>query len=89
MRSFYLVGWHSLDIFHHPSSLAFVPMHSYNFQNFELFMGLTQLIMLKVAFREEFMMEHLSIIAHWNRDVDTYMVGWLDTGFSERRRRGS
>jgi len=89
LRSFHGVWRHSLDILHHPSSLAFVPMHSDNFRNFELFMGLTQLIMLKVAFREEYMMEHLSVIAHWNRDEDTYMVGQLDTDFSDRRRRGS
>ena len=28
LRSFYVFGWHSLDIFHHLSSLAFVPVHS-------------------------------------------------------------
>ena len=84
-----MVGWHSLDILHHPSSLVFVPVHSNNFQKFELFMGLTQLITLKVAFREEYMMEHLSVIDHWNRDENTYMVGKLDTDFSDRRRRGS
>ena len=88
MRSFYGIRRHSLDILHHPSSLAFVPMDSDNFRNFELFMGLTQLIMLKVALREEYTMEHLSVIAHWNRDEDTYMVGQLDTDFSDRRRRG-
>ena len=64
-------------------------VHSDNFRKFELFVGLTQLFTLKVAFQEEYMMEHLSVIAHWNRDEDTYMVGWLDTGFSDRRRRGS
>ena len=71
LRSFYAVGWHSLDIFHHPSNLAFVPVHSDNFRKFELFLGVTQLITLKVAFREEYMTEHLSVIAHWNRDEDT------------------
>ena len=89
MRSFHGVRRHSLDILHHPSSLAFVPMHSDNFRNFELFMGLTQLIMLKVAFREEYTMEHLSVIAHWNRDEETYTMGQLDRDFSDRRRRGS
>ena len=74
---------------HHPSSLAFVPLHSDNFQKFELFLGLTQLITLKVAFWEEYMMEHLSVIAHWNQNEDTYMVGQLDTDFSDQRRRGS
>ena len=89
LRSFYAVGWNSLVIFHHPSSLAFIPMHSNNFWIFELFVGLTQLITLKVEFREEYMMEHLSVIAHWNQDKDTYMVGKLDTGFSDRRKRGN
>ena len=89
LMSFYVVGWHSLDIFHHPSSLAFVPVHSDNFRKFELFLGLIQLITLKVAFWEEYMMEHLSVIAHWNEDEDIYMVGWLNMGFSDRRRRGS
>ena len=89
LRRFYAVGWHSLDIFHHPSSLAFILVHSDNFRKFELFLGLTQLITLKVEFWEEYMMEHLSVIAHWNRDEDTYMMGWLDTGFSDRRRHGS
>ena len=64
-------------------------MHSDNFRNFELFMGLTQLIMLKVAFREEYTMEHLSVIAHWNRDEETYTMGQLDRDFSDRRRRDS
>ena len=89
MRSFHVVWGHSLDILHHPSSLAFVPVHSDNFRKFELFVGLTQLITLKVAFQEEYMMEHLSVIAHWNRDKETYMMGQLDTDFSDRRRRGS
>ena len=89
LRSFYVFGWHSLDIFHHPSSLAFVPVHSDNFRKFELFVGLTQLITLKVAFQEEYMMEHLSVIAHWNRDEETYTMGQLDRDFSDRRRRGS
>ena len=88
-RSFHGFRRHSLDILHHPSSLAFVPAHSNNFRKFELFMGLTQLITLKVAFREEYMMEHLSVIAHWNRDGNTYMVRQLDTDFSDRRRCGS
>ena len=60
---------------HHSSSLAFIQMHSDNFRKFELFMGLTQLIMLKVEFWEEYMMEHFSVIAHWNQDKNTYMVG--------------
>ena len=75
LRSFYVVEWHSLDVFNHPSSLPFVPVHSDNFRKIELFLGLTQLIMLKVAFQEEYMIEHLSVIAHWNWDKDTYMVG--------------
>ena len=89
LRSFHGVRRYSLDIFHHPGSLAFVPVHSDNFRKFELFVGLTQLITLKVAFQEEYTMEHLSVIAHWNRDKDTYMVGQLNTGFSDRRRSGS
>ena len=84
-----MVGWHSLDIFHHPSNLPFVSVHSDNFQKIELFLGLTQLITLKVAFREEYMIEHLSVIAHWNWDEDTYMMGRLEKSFSDRRRRGS
>ena len=75
LRSFYVVGWHSFDIFDHPSSLAFVLVHSDNFRKFELFMGLTQLITLIVAFWEEYMTKHLSVIAHWNRDEDTSMMG--------------
>ena len=78
-----MVGWHSLDIFHHPSSLAFVPVHSDSFRKFELFMGLTQLIMLTVAFREEYMTEHHSVIAHWNQNEDTSMMGQLDMSFSD------
>ena len=74
---------------HHPSSLAFVLVHFDNFRKFELFMGLTQLITLKVTFREDYMMEHFSVIAHWNQNEATYMVGQLDTDFSDRRRRGS
>ena len=89
MKCFHGVRRHSLDILHHPSNLAFVPMHFDNFRKFELFMGLTQLIMLKVAFWEEYMMEHLSVIAHWNQDKDTYMMGWLDMSFSDLRRHGS
>ena len=58
------LAWHSLDIFHHPSSLAFILVHFDNFQKFELFVGLSQRITLKVAFREEYMIEHLSVIAH-------------------------
>ena len=89
LRSFHVVRRHSLDILHHPSSLAFVPMHSDNFQNFELFMGLTQLILLKVAFREEYTMEHLSVIAHRNWDEETYTMGQLDRDFNDQRGRGS
>ena len=89
LRSFHGFQRHSLDILHHPSSLAFVPVHSDNFRKFELFLGLTQPIILKVAFREEYMMEHLSLIAHWNRDEDTYMMGQLDTYFKDQRRRAS
>ena len=89
LRSFHGFWRHSLDILHHQSGLAFVPVHSDNFWKFELFLGLTQLITLKVAFWEEYMMEHLSVIVHWNWDEDTYMVGRLDTSFSDRRRRGS
>ena len=88
MRSSHGVRRHSLDIFHHPSSLAFVPVHSDNFQKFELLMGLTQLITLTVAFQEEYMTEHLSVIAHWNQDEDTSMMGWLDMIFSDQRRHG-
>ena len=71
------------------SSLAFIPVRSDNFQKFELFVGLTQLITFKVAFQEEYMMEHLSVIAHWNRDEDTYMMGQLGMSFSDQRRHGS
>ena len=45
--------------------------------------------MLKVAFQEEYMMEHLSVITHWNWDEDTYMMGWLGMSFSDQRRHGS
>ena len=79
LRSFYVVGWHSFDIFHHPRSLAFVMVHSDNFQKTELFLGLTPLIKLKVAFQEEYVIEHLIVIAHWNQNENTYMMGWLDT----------
>ena len=89
MRSFHDVRWHSLDIFHHLSSLAFVPVHSDNFQKIELFLGLTQLITLKVEFREEYMIENLSVIAHYNQGKGTYMMGWLDMSFSDLRIHGS
>ena len=88
LRSFHGFWRHSLDILHHLSDLAFVLVHSDNFRKFELFMGLTQLIMLKVASREEYMMEHLSVIAQWNRDENTYMVGQLDIDFNDWRRHG-
>ena len=88
LRSFHDVRWHLLDVFYHPSSVPFVPMHSDNFRKIELFLGLTQLITLKVAFWEEYMIEHLSVIAHWNQDKDTYMMEWLDTSFSDQRRHG-
>ena len=52
-------------------------------------MGLSQLITLKVAFQEEYMIEHLSVIDHWNRDEDTSIMGELDMSFNDRRRRGS
>ena len=84
-----MVRWHSLDIFHHPRSFSFVAVHSDNFRKFEVFVGLTQLITLKVAFREEYIKEHLSVIAHWNRDKDTSMMGRLDMSFSDQRRRAS
>lgn len=32
----------------------------------ELLLGLTQLIMLKVAFQEEYLTKHLSVVARWN-----------------------
>ena len=89
LRSFYEVRWHSLDIFHHPSSLPFVSVHSDNFQKTKLFLGFTQLITLKVAFWEGDMIEHRSVISRWNRNENTYMMGWLDTNFSELRRHGS
>ena len=59
LRSFYEVRWHSLGIFHHPHSLPFDPLHSDNFQKTELLMVLTQLITLKVEFREEYLAEQL------------------------------
>ena len=89
LRSFYVVGWHSLDVFHHTSNLPFILVHYDNFRKIELFLGLTQLITLKVAFREEYMIEHLSVIVRWNRNEDTYTMGWLDMSFSDRRRCGS
>ena len=67
----------------------FVLMHSNNFGKTELFLGLTQLITLKVAFQEEYVIEHLSVIARWNRNENTYMMGWLDMGFSDLRTHGS
>ena len=51
LRSFHGFQRHLIDIIHHPSGLAFIPMHSDNFRKFELFLSLTQLITLKVAFR--------------------------------------
>ena len=84
-----MVGWHSLDIFHHARNFPFVSVHSDNFWKIELFLGLTQLITIKVAFREDYMIEHLSIIAHWNWDEDTSTMGRLDMSFSDQRRHGS
>ena len=45
--------------------------------------------MLKVTFQEEYVIEHLSVIAHWNQNDNTYMMRWLDTSFSDLRRHGS
>jgi len=53
----------------------FVLLHSDNFQKTKLLMGLTQLVMLKVAFQEECLEEHLSVIACWNRYENIYMMG--------------
>ena len=77
LRSFYEVRWHLLGIFHHPHSLPFVPLHSDNFKKTEILMGLTQLITLKVAFREEYLAKHLSVIAHWNQNEKIYRTRWL------------
>ena len=43
--------------------------------------------MLKVAFREEYLKEHLSVIAYWNHNEKIYMMGWLDVSFSDLRIR--
>ena len=51
-------------------------------------MGLTQLIMPKVAFWEEFLAEHLSVIARCNQNENIYKMGWLGAIFSNLRRRG-
>lgn len=80
LRSFYEDRWHSLDILHHPHSLPFVPVHSDKFRKTKLFLDLTQLITLKVAFWEEYVIEHLSVIAHANRNENTYMMVWLELG---------
>ena len=88
MRIFYVVRWHLLDIFHHLSSLPFVSLHSNNFRKIELLLGLTQLIMPKVVFREELLAYHFSVIALWNRDEKIYRMGWLGVIFSDLRRHG-
>ena len=64
-------------------------MHSENFQKTELFLGLNQLITLNVAFREEYLIEHLSVIARWNRNEKIYRMGWLYVSFSDPRRHGA
>ena len=51
--------------------------------------ALAQLITLKAAFREEYVIEDLIVIARWNWDENTYMMGWLDMSFSDLRRHGS
>ena len=88
LRSFYEFIWHSLGIFHHPHSFPFVPLHSDNFQKTALLMGLTQLVTLKVAFRDEYLAEHLTVIARWNRNKKIYRMGWLGVIFSGLRRHG-
>ena len=75
LRIFYAFGWHSLDTFHHPRILPFVPVHSNNFQKIELFLGLTQLIMLELVFREDYLMEHLSVKARWNQNEEIFRMG--------------
>ena len=51
-------------------------------------MGLTQLIMLKVAFREEYLVEHLNVIIRWNRNEKIYRMGWIEVIFAGLRRHG-
>ena len=88
LRSFYEVRWNSLGIFHHPHNLPFVLVHFDNLKKTKLLLGLTQLITLKVAFREEYLTEHLSVISRWNLNEKIYRMGWLDVSFSDWRRHG-
>ena len=88
LRSFYEVQWHSIGVFYHPHSLPFVPLHSDNFHKIELLLDLTQLIMLKVAFQEEYLRKHLNVIARWNRNEKIYKMRWLVGIFSGLRRHG-
>ena len=88
LRSFYECRRHSLDIFHQLHNFPFIPVHSYNFRKIELFVGLTPLITLKVAFWEEYVIEKLSVITHCNRNENTYIMGWLDMSFSDLSRHG-
>lgn len=83
LRSFYEVRRHSLGIFHHLHSLPFALAHSDNFQKTKLLVGFTQLITIKVAFREEYVAKHLNVIMHWNQNEKIYMMGLLDESFSD------
>ena len=46
------------------------------FKKTELLMGLTQTITLKVAFREEYVTEHRSVIACWNQNEKIYRMSF-------------
>lgn len=83
---FYEVQWHLIGIFHHIHGLPFVPLLSDRFQKIELLMGLTQLTTLKMAFWKEYLEEHLSVIARWNRNEKIYKMEWLEVIFSDLRR---
>ena len=70
-------------------SLFFVPLHSDNSRKTELLLCLTQLIRLKLTSQEEYLMKHLSVIAHWNRNKKIYKMGWLKVIFSGLRKHGA
>lgn len=59
-----------------------------NFKKTELLMGLTQLIMLKVAFQEQYLTKYLSVIDRWNQNEKIYRMRWLEVSFSGLRRHG-
>lgn len=71
-----------------PHNSLLIQLHFDNYRKTRLLLCLTQLLMLKVAFWEEYLTEHLIVIARWNHNEKIYRMGWLEVIFSGLRRHG-